>query len=78
MAPKLGGFSRILSKLDRPDLLDILISKGGRESAPIGGYLTERGGIAEELGNIMNNNSLLLNNTMYINQSQAYLPSSVN
>ncbi len=67
MAPKLGGFSRILSKLDRPELLDILLSKGGRDSAPTGGYLTERGGIVEDLGNISNNNSLLLNNTMYMN-----------
>ena len=31
MAPKLGGFSRILSKLDRPEILDMIMGNQGSD-----------------------------------------------
>ncbi|CDW80055.1 UNKNOWN [Stylonychia lemnae] len=66
MAPKLGaGFSRILSKLDKPEIVDMLMNRVGSRADQQTGSLTERKIQPDET----QNNSVFLNSTLFNNNN---------
>eukprot|EP00347_Sterkiella_histriomuscorum_P014985 403358753 len=68
LAPKLGaGFSRILSKLDKPELVDMLMNKVGRQNS-VGHEIIDRKAPNEEL-NITQNQSIFMNQTLQNNSA---------